>query len=761
MTGIPIPETLPAAPAGQYRIISIVLIYAVFGASWILLSDKWMQFAFSDPDQIMLVSLFKGWLFIGLSSLLLYVLMRHGRLNESRPIHIKQLGTPFLAFALLIAAITSATAIDVYRQIRDTDIARLQAAANAHGKHIADWLQERTADAEFIQSSAYISDLYRKSRESEDRQFSQQLTALLEHFSLSHGFNGIALFNAQGEAIWESASNPANLASPVRQAVRHAADTGKPQMVDPFRASPGQMLIALTVPLSSDSAPGIVVLYIDLSKWWESERELKPNHSGAVNSMLFWREGEQIVYLNQVRHGLKADEVLPSGAQIRNLPAVQALRSDAETGAMLKGFDYNNIPVLGVVLAIAGSHWYMQAEIPLTELYGEAMRSMVLIAVTGLLALFICGAVFYLIRQNQQLSLSQAIQQSQAEKLNALSLLSAIADSSNDAIYAKDTQGRYILFNRAASEFTEKPISAVLGQNDHFLFPPEQAESLMTMDRQLIAESRTLTQEELLETPQGSRFFISTKGPLRDAQGLIIGVFGISRDITGQKQTELSLRASELSYRSLFEKLRISEERLKLALDAAKHGLWDWDLRIGLAYLSPGYYEISGYRAENVATDFDFFKKTVHPDDWEKVWEIMSANLAGKIPNSEIDYRMVTASGAIKWIRGRGQVVERDNEGKALRMVGAITDISRDKAAEAAMHRQSEELSQRNAELERFNRAAVGRELDMIELKKQINALSLELGRNPPYPLAFLDNHAKACNETPTQPKQDSPDQIG
>lgn len=70
-------------------------------------------------------------------------------------------------------------------------------------------------------------------------------------------------------------------------------------------------------------------------------------------------------------------------------------------------------------------------------------------------------------------------------------------------------------------------------------------------------------------------------------------------------------------------------------------------------------------------------------------------------------------------------------------MVGTITDISARKAAEEALCRQTMELAQRNTELERFNRATMGRELDMIALKQQINALSRQLGHELPYPLAF------------------------
>jgi hypothetical protein len=100
---------------------------------------------------------------------------------------------------------------------------------------------------------------------------------------------------------------------------------------------------------------------------------------------------------------------------------------------------------------------------------------------------------------------------------------------------------------------------------------------------------------------------------------------------------------------------------------------------------------------------------------------------------TELEYRIVTAAGAVKWIKSRGTVIERDADGLPLRMLGTIVDITEDKAAKAALRGQADELAMRNVELERFNRATVGREIDMIALKQKVNALCIELGRAAPY----------------------------
>jgi PAS domain S-box-containing protein len=137
------------------------------------------------------------------------------------------------------------------------------------------------------------------------------------------------------------------------------------------------------------------------------------------------------------------------------------------------------------------------------------------------------------------------------------------------------------------------------------------------------------------------------------------------------------------------EACEISELRLQLALEATGDGLWDWDLRNNQAYLSPSYYALSGYQPEEVTADFALFQRLIHPEDLPGVMATIEAYLRGETPISEIEYRMVTASGALRWIRGRGRVVERDAAGTPLRMVGLITDISEQKHLELAL-RESE-----------------------------------------------------------------------
>jgi len=120
----------------------------------------------------------------------------------------------------------------------------------------------------------------------------------------------------------------------------------------------------------------------------------------------------------------------------------------------------------------------------------------------------------------------------EGERQPLINLLAATADHAVDTIAVKDRTGRHLLFNQAASRLLGRPIEAVLGCDDHAIYPPEQAEAILAEDRRLMTENRLQSQEQWLETPDGPRHYLTLKGPLHDPNGRVTGLFAIGCDMT-------------------------------------------------------------------------------------------------------------------------------------------------------------------------------------------------------------------------------------
>ncbi len=163
-----------------------------------------------------------------------------------------------------------------------------------------------------------------------------------------------------------------------------------------------------------------------------------------------------------------------------------------------------------------------------------------------------------------------------------------------------------------------------------------------------------------------------------------------SRDITTEKES--------------IKQLQRSEEKYRLAMEASTDGLWDWNLRTNVVYFSPSYLKI--LKETNLPPKYESWGDRIHPKDKEKILSTLADHLKGKSDFWQGEHRLRTKTGKWVWILGKGRVVERDKDNKALRMVGIMADISERKKAELLLQKQNikieaqiEELNQTNKQL--------------------------------------------------------------
>lgn len=191
----------------------------------------------------------------------------------------------------------------------------------------------------------------------------------------------------------------------------------------------------------------------------------------------------------------------------------------------------------------------------------------------------------------------------------------------------------------------------------------------------------------------------------------------------------------EIKRRELAEQeVAASEARFRLALDSSSNGVWDRNLVTGEVYFGENWCRNLGYQ-DQAEIQGQTFESLLHPEDRERVLALREAHVRGETSRYEAEYRLRNKTGGWQWILSRGQVVARDAQGKALRLVGTHTDITRLKKVEAELERaraglerrvreRTDELSKANIAL---NVLLKKREQDQATLAEQVLANSTKL----------------------------------
>jgi diguanylate cyclase (GGDEF)-like protein/PAS domain S-box-containing protein len=167
----------------------------------------------------------------------------------------------------------------------------------------------------------------------------------------------------------------------------------------------------------------------------------------------------------------------------------------------------------------------------------------------------------------------------------------------------------------------------------------------------------------------------------------------------------------------------------KLALEGSGVGAWDWNLVTNAQTHSAHWEEMLGYRAGELNRGYADFVERVHPDDLNLVRAALRNYQSGQAAEYAADLRLRCKDGSWKWIVTRGHVVQRDAQGKPLRMIGTHTDITERKRAEEALRALNAQL-QENTQLLQTTLASISQGIVLADADgriRQFNARACEL----------------------------------
>ena len=173
-----------------------------------------------------------------------------------------------------------------------------------------------------------------------------------------------------------------------------------------------------------------------------------------------------------------------------------------------------------------------------------------------------------------------------------------------------------------------------------------------------------------------------------DTQTAIAAVESGAQDylVKGRIDAEVLHRSMRhaLSRHRLSRQLRVSEERYALALEGAHDGIWDWDLTTDHLFVSERWREMLGFGSDDAFTRPEDWFSLVLPEDIRRLRSALNEHRRGATPHLEVEHRVRTKQGRIRWVLTRGAAVA-DDQGRIRRLAGSQTDITRFKEAEARL----------------------------------------------------------------------------
>ena len=284
----------------------------------------------------------------------------------------------------------------------------------------------------------------------------------------------------------------------------------------------------------------------------------------------------------------------------------------------------------------------------------------------------------------------------------------AIVEASEDAIFVTDISGIVTDWNKGAEKLYGYTADEIIGQSI-FLLVPSDRSSICARVMEKVQQGQSLGHSESVRRKKnGELVAISiTASPIFTPEGKVVGLSAIERDITERKHQETILRDSE--------------ERLRLAAHAGKMFAYEWDAATDVIVRSEESTNILGLDPSVRLTGEQALER-IHPDDREKVVAAMAA-LTPEKPSLKVSYRILRPDDTQIWVE-RNSLAHFDEQGRIVRIVGMVADITERKRAEAALFNARLKL----IEAQEQERTRIARELH-DDIGQRLALLTIELNQ--------------------------------
>jgi PAS domain S-box-containing protein len=411
--------------------------------------------------------------------------------------------------------------------------------------------------------------------------------------------------------------------------------------------------------------PGLLVLRIDPRQVLYPLIQSWPVSSRTAETLILRREGDDVIYLNELRHVAQSELTLKQPVSSEKLPAALALQGITGT---VDGIDYRNVPVVAAMNKIPGTPWYMVAKMDREEVLSELTYQMKMILIILVLVVITAGSVLALLMRNQRVGFYRSKYEAELERLALIKHFDYILKFANEIILLFDNNLRVVEANDRALEYYQYTREEFIGMSIEQIRAPESLSQLAANLSEL-NENESATFETVHRKKDNSTFPVELSSRLVIIEGLKY-YQTIGRDITERKRVENTLIESEDRFRKIFE-----ESPFSILMTGKDLGI----LRANLSFCN-----MIGYSEEELK--LFTFRNFTHPDYIKNDEVSMLRLIAGEIPVYHTEKQYVRNDGVNIWGSTTVSII-RNKQGEVQFFLVMIEDVTARKKASSELEK--------------------------------------------------------------------------
>jgi diguanylate cyclase (GGDEF)-like protein/PAS domain S-box-containing protein len=563
--------------SGSSLALTIALVYAVFGALWILLSDTLLDWLLQDrellrnQDLLLAANTVKSWVFVVGSTLLIFGVAARLNRQANQPPHtsVWRGGAPWLALgtiSLLIVATILTSIVYTWNQQHQQLQRLMQASAQGMGQRLADWHQERLTTARQIEKRPQMARLWLQYRQQPEPATLSALVQTLNIYLVFQDVKGVSLLDANGAVVYStSKAEPLGLPSPDLLRLPQRLLEREAGWLGPVPGPGGTLRLDYFGWVAPDSdTPALLLIHVDAGSILLDVLDDWPALEATGRARL--RPG-------------------PAPAP----PWLQVPASDAG------GAHATHKHVLAVTYPITGTDWLLELEVDTRPIWAQVLRQGGLFTLAGLLGIFSAFVVAYLLLQRRVLAEREVtlagLHDSQAQLSASESRYRALAENAADVVWLMELPSqRFVFVSPSVERMLGYTPQALMELPREALLTPDSLRACQTLLATNIARclaGDASAEQAVIELEHVHREGHTVWGEISaqlivDASGQPIQIQGVTRDLTERHRTEHQIRMLS----------QATEQSPASVIITNARGL--------IEYVNPAFERMSGYDRREV-----------------------------------------------------------------------------------------------------------------------------------------------------------------